>query len=118
MTGDRTLTPTTEWEPRVRGKETALEELVETFFLAKNALSPRSVKDYRHYLGDFIRWANHPTLGEFTDRRAARYAAEYRPRPAGAAAYACRVPTSSASWLAEPGYPSGPGGGSALASLN
>ena len=115
MTGDRTLTTTTEWEPLVRGKETALEELVETFFLAKNDLSPRSVKDYRHYLGDFIRWANHPTLGEFTDRRAARYVAEYRSRSVWAAAYACRVLKSFASWLAESGYLIGPGGGSVLA---
>ncbi len=113
MTGDRTLT--SQWDPLVRGKDSPLEELVDTFFLAKNDLSARSVKDYRYYLNDFIRCANHPLLGELTDRRAARYVAEYRRRSLWAAAYACRVLKSFASWLARSGYLVGPGGASVLA---
>ena len=73
---------TTSWESLMRGKDTPLSEMIETFLMAKEAegRSKRTIEQYTTYLGNFERWVGGGTVVKLTPEAATRYIAERRRR--------------------------------------
>src|SRR5438093_2952607 len=114
----RTFTASTaSWDTLMRGKDTPLGEMFESFLLAKEAAgrSKRTLADYATYLRQFDRSVGSPDLGELVPDRVTRYLAERRRSSPTSARIAAAVLKSFASWLAEMGYLATPLGGSVLA---
>ena len=66
----------------MRGKDTPLSEMIESFLMAKEAegRSKRTIEQYTTYLGNFERWVGGGTVLKLTPEAATRYIAERRRR--------------------------------------
>jgi integrase/recombinase XerD len=103
----------------MRGKETPLSDVIESFLLAKEAAgrSKRTLTDYAAYLREFDRSLGSPALGDLIPEAVTKYVAERRRRSPTAARLAAATLKSFATWLAEVGYLATPLGGSVLATV-
>ena len=117
MAKQRTFTAE-DWRPFVRGPETPLEDLIQSFLIARAAdLSPRTIEGYGEYLLAFARSIGKPHLRELTAASVQRFIAERRRRAPFAARYAGAALKVFGTWLADNNYLSGPLGGSVLAAV-
>ncbi len=117
MARERTFTAE-DWRPFMRGPNTPLLDLVESYLLAREAeLSPRTIHGYRMHLQAFARHLGEPTLRDLTPPTVQRFIAERRRKAPFAARYAAAVLKAFATWLAENQYLTGPLGGSVLAAV-
>ena len=103
----------------MRGKDSPLGELIESFLVAKEAegRSARTLRDYETYLREFNKAVGAPTLERLTPELVTRYIAQRRRSSPTAARYAAAVLKSFASWLAQMKYLATPLGGSVLATM-
>jgi integrase/recombinase XerD len=110
---------TASWESLVRGKDSNLSDVIESFLLAKEAegRSKRTLQDYQSYLREFDRVIGAPTLARLTPEVVTRYVAERRRSSPAAARYAAAILKSFGTWLAEMKYLATPMGGSVLATV-
>jgi len=103
----------------MRGKDTPLSEMIESFLVAKEAegRSKRTIEQYTTYLRNFERWVGGGTVLKVTPEAATRYIAERRRRSPTIGRLSAAILKSFASWLASMGYLATPLGGSVLASV-
>lgn len=117
MQKQRTFTAE-DWRPFMRGPDTPLDDLIESFLLAREAeLSPRTITGYRNHLGAFSRSLDAPRLRDLSPTTVQRFIAERRRRAPFAARYAGAVLKAFGTWLAANQYLTGPLGGSVLAAV-
>ena len=110
---------TASWESLMRGKETPLSDMIDSFLLAKEAegRSRRTLEDYGEYLRAFDRRLSGATLGDLRAEAVSRYAADLRHGSPSRARYAAAILKSFASWLAAMSYLATPLGGSVLSGV-
>jgi len=107
-----------DWRPFMRGPETPLDDLIESFLVAREAeLSPRTIDGYRDHLTAFSRSLDSPKLRDLSPTTVQRFIAERRRRAPFAARYAGAVLKAFGTWLANNQYLTGPLGGSVLATV-
>lgn len=103
----------------MRGKDTPLSDLIESFLMAKEAegRSQRTIGDYGKYLHAFDRWLGGTAVAELTPAAVSKYVAERQRSSRYAARYISAVLKSFASWLARMEYVATPLGTSVLAGI-
>ena len=117
MAKQRTFTAE-DWRPFVRGPETPLDDLIESFLLARQTeLSPRTIDGYRDHLTAFSRSLGAAHLRDLSPSTVQRFISERRRRAPFAARYAGAVLKAFGTWLADNQYLTGPLGGSVLAAV-
>ena len=110
---------TTEWESLMRGKDSPLSEMIESFLTAKEAegRSAVTIEQYGIYLRTFERWVGGGTLEKLTPEAVMRFVAERRRRSPTLARLSAAILKSFATWLAAMRYLATPLGGSVLAAV-